>query len=49
MLNYVIWSAVEKGNDIQGFKGLWKKVKPFDKPEEVRVDVACEEQMLIYL
>lgn len=27
--------AKDGRNDGQGFKGLWKKVKPFDKPEEV--------------
>ncbi|KAF9529032.1 hypothetical protein CPB83DRAFT_279639 [Crepidotus variabilis] len=28
-------SGSKKGNDREGFKGLWRRVKPFDKPEEV--------------
>ena len=32
-------SVLEKGNDNQGFKGLWRKVRPFDKPEEVGCDL----------
>jgi len=36
VLLYVIFAPSEKGHDREGFKGLWKRVKPYDKPDEVR-------------
>jgi hypothetical protein len=45
---YADTRPTEKGSEKDGFRGLWLRVKPADKPDEVRIDVLSGQRQLTF-